>query len=291
MLFRPRNVPFIGLANFASAILADEVFWISLRNSLFWIGLVVSLQFLLGLCAPRCCSTKASGGAGIARVADHHPVGAAQRHHRPDVELDVRFPSRRRERPVRPPRPHRRAGGLAGAARHRALRDHRRADLAGLSVLHRRHPRGPADDTGRAVRSGGDRRRLALAAAAISDPPVDRRHRRDRAAAAHDLGRQFARRDPGHDRRRPRLCHAHPAALRFREGLQRHGVRLRGGAGGDPDAPSARRGPQPTCAAPRGICNDRPPLAHAPAARGRRSGPLRRRVRARALCLDDDRRR
>jgi multiple sugar transport system permease protein len=50
VLFRPRNVPFIGLANFARAM-ADEVFWISLRNSLFWIGLVVSLQFLLGLCA------------------------------------------------------------------------------------------------------------------------------------------------------------------------------------------------------------------------------------------------
>jgi multiple sugar transport system permease protein len=50
VLFRPRNVPFIGLANFARAM-SDEVFWISLRNSLFWIGLVVSLQFLLGLCA------------------------------------------------------------------------------------------------------------------------------------------------------------------------------------------------------------------------------------------------
>jgi multiple sugar transport system permease protein len=50
VLFRPRNVPFIGLENFARAM-ADEVFWISLRNSLFWIGLVVSLQFLMGLCA------------------------------------------------------------------------------------------------------------------------------------------------------------------------------------------------------------------------------------------------
>jgi multiple sugar transport system permease protein len=50
VLFRPRNVPFIGLANFARAM-SDEVFWISLRNSLFWIGLVVSLQFLMGLCA------------------------------------------------------------------------------------------------------------------------------------------------------------------------------------------------------------------------------------------------
>ena len=50
VLFRPRNVPFIGLANFARAM-SDEVFWISLKNSLFWIGLVVSLQFLMGLCA------------------------------------------------------------------------------------------------------------------------------------------------------------------------------------------------------------------------------------------------
>ena len=72
--------------------------------------------------------------------------------------------------------------------------------------------------------------------------PVDRRHRHDRAAAAHHLGRQFARRDPGHDRRRPRIRHAHLAALRLREGLQLDGVRLCGGACGHPDGSSARRG-------------------------------------------------
>jgi multiple sugar transport system permease protein len=50
VLFRPRNVPFIGFGNFARA-LRDEVFWISLLNSAWWIGLVVSLQFLLGFAA------------------------------------------------------------------------------------------------------------------------------------------------------------------------------------------------------------------------------------------------
>ncbi|MHB2170128.1 carbohydrate ABC transporter permease [Alsobacter sp. R-9] len=48
VLFRPRNVPFIGLGNFAR-LLKDEVFWISLVNSAWWIGLVVGLQFALGL--------------------------------------------------------------------------------------------------------------------------------------------------------------------------------------------------------------------------------------------------
>lgn len=48
VLFRPKNVPFIGLGNFAR-LLRDEVFWISLVNSAWWIGLVVSLQFALGL--------------------------------------------------------------------------------------------------------------------------------------------------------------------------------------------------------------------------------------------------
>jgi multiple sugar transport system permease protein len=48
VLFRPRNVPFIGLGNF-ERLLADEVFWISLVNSAWWIVLVVGLQFALGL--------------------------------------------------------------------------------------------------------------------------------------------------------------------------------------------------------------------------------------------------
>ncbi len=47
VLFRPRNVPFIGLGNFRKA-LADETFWLSLRNSIWWIGLVVGGQFALG---------------------------------------------------------------------------------------------------------------------------------------------------------------------------------------------------------------------------------------------------
>lgn len=47
ILYRPRNVPFIGLGNFRR-LLADETFWLSLRNSVWWIVLVVGLQFALG---------------------------------------------------------------------------------------------------------------------------------------------------------------------------------------------------------------------------------------------------
>ena len=48
ILFKPRNVPFIGLGTFWR-LLNDEVFWLSLGHSLVWISLVVSLQFALGL--------------------------------------------------------------------------------------------------------------------------------------------------------------------------------------------------------------------------------------------------
>jgi multiple sugar transport system permease protein len=48
ILFRPRQRPFVGLANYAKA-LADPVFWASLGHSLIWVVSAVSLQFLLGL--------------------------------------------------------------------------------------------------------------------------------------------------------------------------------------------------------------------------------------------------
>lgn len=47
-LFRPRSQPFVGLANYATA-LADPVFWQSLGTSLVWVVTAVGLQFLLGL--------------------------------------------------------------------------------------------------------------------------------------------------------------------------------------------------------------------------------------------------
>jgi multiple sugar transport system permease protein len=50
ILYRPQHVPFIGLGNF-TRLLKDEVFWISLWNSAWWIVLVVGLQFALGLAA------------------------------------------------------------------------------------------------------------------------------------------------------------------------------------------------------------------------------------------------
>lgn len=48
VLFRPRTRPFVGLANYATA-LADPVFWQSLGTSLIWVIAAVGLQFLLGL--------------------------------------------------------------------------------------------------------------------------------------------------------------------------------------------------------------------------------------------------
>lgn len=50
VIYDPEATEFIGLGNFR-AVLADEVFWISLRHSLVWIVGVVALQFLLGLAA------------------------------------------------------------------------------------------------------------------------------------------------------------------------------------------------------------------------------------------------
>lgn len=50
ILFRPHDVPFVGWRNFARA-LADEVFWLSLGNSVLWIALVVGLQFAAGFSA------------------------------------------------------------------------------------------------------------------------------------------------------------------------------------------------------------------------------------------------
>lgn len=48
VLFRPRDVPFVGFGNFVRAF-NDPVFWISMWNSVIWIGLVIAFQFLLGL--------------------------------------------------------------------------------------------------------------------------------------------------------------------------------------------------------------------------------------------------
>lgn len=50
ILYRPRNVPFIGLGNYVR-LWNDEAFWISLGNSVVWVVLAVGLQFLLGFAA------------------------------------------------------------------------------------------------------------------------------------------------------------------------------------------------------------------------------------------------
>jgi multiple sugar transport system permease protein len=48
VLFRPNDVPFIGLGNFIRAF-TDPVFWTAAWNSVIWIVCVVGLQFVLGL--------------------------------------------------------------------------------------------------------------------------------------------------------------------------------------------------------------------------------------------------
>ncbi len=50
VLFQPRVMPFIGLANYVS-LLADPAFWASLGHSLVWVAAGVSLQFSLGFAA------------------------------------------------------------------------------------------------------------------------------------------------------------------------------------------------------------------------------------------------
>ena len=49
VLFRPKDISFIGIKNFITAF-SDEVFWISFRHTIIWIGITVPAQLLLGLC-------------------------------------------------------------------------------------------------------------------------------------------------------------------------------------------------------------------------------------------------
>jgi multiple sugar transport system permease protein len=47
VIWKPKDTRFIGLGNYMQA-LQDEVFWISLKNTVFWIVGVIVLQLLLG---------------------------------------------------------------------------------------------------------------------------------------------------------------------------------------------------------------------------------------------------
>lgn len=48
VLYKPNDIKFVGLQNFYAA-LNDEVFWISLKHTIIWIGLTVPAQLILGL--------------------------------------------------------------------------------------------------------------------------------------------------------------------------------------------------------------------------------------------------
>ena len=49
VLFRPKDFTFVCFKNFITAF-NDEVFWISFRHTIAWIGITVPAQLLLGLC-------------------------------------------------------------------------------------------------------------------------------------------------------------------------------------------------------------------------------------------------
>jgi multiple sugar transport system permease protein len=66
-LLRPQlGEPFVGLKHYAELI-QDEIFWISVRNTLFWTVLNVSLPFLLGLVAALALN-RVIRGSGILRT-------------------------------------------------------------------------------------------------------------------------------------------------------------------------------------------------------------------------------
>jgi len=65
-LFHPRVRPFVGLANYISAV-SDPLFWHSLFNSFIWVVGSVSMQFLLGLGAALLLN-RSFAWRGIARA-------------------------------------------------------------------------------------------------------------------------------------------------------------------------------------------------------------------------------
>nr|WP_272211370.1 hypothetical protein [Marinicella sp. W31]MDC2877262.1 hypothetical protein [Marinicella sp. W31] len=48
VLWKPHAITFVGLKNFITAF-QDEVFWISLKHTVIWIGITIPAQMLLGL--------------------------------------------------------------------------------------------------------------------------------------------------------------------------------------------------------------------------------------------------
>ena len=209
-------------------------------------------------------------------------VGAALGDHRADLDLDARLQSRRAEQ-------HRRAAGhpaalraVAGAVEHRdGGRDPRR-DVAGLSVLRGDIAGRAAGDPQRTLRGGLDRWCRRVGPVPPHHAARPRRRHRHRAAAAHDLGGELARSDPGDDRRRTGHGDADAAAARLPHRLVgrqlRPGVRARGAA----DAAAVGRGGDLCLAEPRGVDE----ALEAPA-RHRTPHRADPRLRAAAVDLDD----
>ena len=144
LLYDPDAATFVGSRNF-SAILRDEVFWISLWHSVIWIIGVVGLQFLLGL-ATALLLNQSFWWRGAARALVVVPWAL------PSVIIGLMWTWMYdfnvgvfNDMLVR--------GGfidapIAWLARPDigSLCDHARADLAGVSVLCRDDPGGITDD-------------------------------------------------------------------------------------------------------------------------------------------------
>ena len=87
ILWKPNAISFVGLKNFFTAF-NDEVFWISLKHTVIWIGLTIPSQLLLGLAT----ALPAQSGIPMAPAgarAHYYPLGVAIRRHRIDVGLDL----------------------------------------------------------------------------------------------------------------------------------------------------------------------------------------------------------
>ena len=240
VLFRPRVRPFVGFANYVNA-LADPVFWESLLTSVIWVVAAVGLQFLLGLAAALLLNRRFAW-RGVARALIIVPwalpsviIGLIWTWML-DFNLGLVNEIGLRLHLLAHPVPWLSQPGTALAAVILAVvwqgfPFFAVTLLAGLQAI-------PA----RTLRSGVAGRRGRRAEIPQRDTARPRRRDDDGAAAAHDLGRQLARPDPGHDRRRSRHGHANAAAACLPHRVVRRQLRPGLGARGHPDADIAWRG-------------------------------------------------
>ena len=211
LLYDPSSAVFVGFGNFI-AIMQDEVFWISLWNSLIWIIGVVGLQFLLGLGAALLLN-QSFWWRGLARSLIIIPWAL------PSVIIglmwtwmydfnlgvinDILIRLGILDAPIAwLARPDTALAAVMFALIWQGFPFFAVTILAGLQTV-------PAELYEAAEIDGVTPfQRLIYVTL-----PSHRRRPGDGASAADDLGGEFPRRDPGDDRRRAGLCHPHAAAV------------------------------------------------------------------------------